>query len=387
MRAGLVEFLCCPECAAHPLTLRSIEEQEIDSLGGLAGPDVVSGWLRCGTCERLYLIAEGIPRLLSEAFVELLDFSVVERHPEAFDEVRDSLEALRTRLGDPGGEPSVAQWNLEDVSFWDGEVYGDESSVKAIFDRVAIARPDAGNRTFPRERFLFRHLRDGITGGSLLDIGSGVAHTVRALCHPTEVGYLYIGVELSLSALRTNRRTLPGEFVQCSADRLPFRKASVDAVLMLGTLHHLADHECALSAALDAVRPGGVVALDEVVSRSGLAARIPWFQGLRGDESAHNEQVDPELIRRCVTEAAEIEVWRREYSPVRGLLVARLADPMRTRPWLTRLVIAIDRAFIVTIGRLWAPFRGSELLLFARKRGAGPAPRGPRPYTAPVGGR
>jgi ubiquinone/menaquinone biosynthesis C-methylase UbiE/uncharacterized protein YbaR (Trm112 family) len=384
----MVEFLCCPECGTHPLALRSIEQKGCDSLSGVAGPDVLSGWLRCGSCERLYLIVEGIPRLLSERFAELLDLSVVERHPDAFDEVRDSLEALRTRSVEQSDDSDVSRWNLEDVSFWDGQVYGEEDRVERIFERVAIARPDAGNRTFPRERFLFRHLREGLAGGALLDVGCGVAHTVRTLCHPAEVGYLYIGIELSISALRINRRTLPGEFVQCSADRLPFRAASVDGLLMLGTLHHLADPQHALLSALNTVRPGGMVALDEVVARSGLVTQSRWLRRFGGEESAHNDQVDPELIRSCVAETADIEVWRREYSPVRGLLVAPLADAMRTRPWLTRLVIALDRVCIVTIGRLWGLFSGAELMLFARKRrGADPAAsrRAPRPYAAPAG--
>lgn len=368
MRAGLVDLLCCPACREHGLELRTLEEQPCEAIAGVEGPEVVSGWLRCSGCARLYFVVEGIPRLLTESFAGMLDLSLPGRFLDEFAEVGEELETLRGRIAAAARERDErAEWNIDDTRFWDGEVYGDEEEVRGYLQRAAIGRPDAGNRNYPRERFLMSNLRPRLAGGSLLDLGCGLSQTVRVLLDPDEVGFLYVGAELAINALRINRRTMRGEFVQCSADQLPFRPASVDALLMLGTLHHLADHDSALETALVVVKPGGAIALDEVVHRSGLAAKIPVLRNRQAEESEHNEFVDPELIRRHLASAGEIEVMRREYSPVRGLLAQRLAEPMRTRPWLTRLVIALDRACIVTLGRFSPIFAGNELLAFARK--------------------
>jgi SAM-dependent methyltransferase len=166
-----------------------------------------------------------------------------------------------------------------------------------------------------------------------------------------------------------NRRTLDGDFLLASADKLPFRPNTIDAAVMLGTLHHLALHGPSLERVVETVRPGGLIGLDEVIARHGLTDRMrPWRRsGDSPNESLHNEFVDATTVRRTLEENAEVLEWHRIYSPVRGLLDRLLSNKMRTRPWLSRLVFGIDSAIRATIGRVWEVFLGSELLVLARR--------------------
>jgi len=362
MQAFVSDLLCCPQCSTHPLELTSLETSE------LPRPEVETGFLFCADCQRFYFIVEGIPRLLTEDFAELIDLSVPERFPDAFGARKAQLDTFLSAVATGRSRSAGSKWNIEDVAFWEDEVYGAQKGAE-ILQRAAAARRDAGNRTYPRERVIFGRLRSEIRAGVMLDLGCGLAQAIRTLCHPDEVGYDYIGADLSISALRTNRRTLRGNFVQCTAERVPFRCESVDAVVMLGTLHHLSDHEDALRSAVAAVRPGGWIALDEVVARRHLMRRVREFVGL-GEEvqSVHNESVDPAAIERCLSDTADTLVKTRLYSPPRAALAHLLSASMETRPWLTQQVLVLDALCLSTLGRVSPFFEGNELLVLARKR-------------------
>lgn len=390
MRLLLLDLLACPECSAHPLELTEIAtaDREVrssrvcsavcaergplgpatQSCGRCLSRDVETGFLRCPACDRFYFIEYGIPALLGDGFRDLIDTSFPSRHPEAFRGSEESLDRYLDRLrGSSSSE--THDWNMDDVKFWEDNVYGDAAARAGMFDRIAVSRPDAGNRTYPRERTMFSRIRPELKGGVLLDIGCGISQTVRTVADPAEHGYVYVGVELSRSAMRVNRETLDGDFVLCSADALPFRRASVDAAIMLGTLHHLAEHQATLDRMIDTVRPGGFVALDEVIARRGVAQRLRGIlRSQPPEESAHNEWVDPELIVKRLRAGGDVLEDRREFSPVRGLASRWLSEPMRTRPWLTKLVLAVDEVILRTLGRVVPVLGPHQITVIARRR-------------------
>src|SRR5205807_658213 len=95
------------------------------------------------------------------------------------------------------------------------------------------------------------------------------------------VGYTYVGVDLSLSALTTNQQTFRGFFVQASATALPFHPETFDGILMLGTLHHLHDPIKTLTQILELLKPGGLISLHEVTYR----------RRHHSQESKHNDYI------------------------------------------------------------------------------------------------
>jgi len=55
MKRSLLDILACPVCKSHPLELEVSEESE---------KEIVTGTLRCNSCNVDYPIVEGIPNLL-----------------------------------------------------------------------------------------------------------------------------------------------------------------------------------------------------------------------------------------------------------------------------------------------------------------------------------
>ena len=359
MREALRELVCCPRCGRFPLELTVIERSATDAA------DVEAGFFRCPGCARFYFVLEGIARLLTEDFAALVDTSLPDRHPGAFAAHGDELSEFLGRLAVRKPEASAATWGLEDVAFWEDE-YGREARQEAMLAQVERSRLDAGNRMYPREVTIFRRLRPRLAGGGVLvDLGCGAAQAVRALCHPRDVGYHYIGCDLSLNALRLNRRTLEGDYIQCSAEQPPLRPGSADAVIMLGTLHHLSDPTRALGLALDIVRPGGAIGVHEVTGRSGLGR---WLGPLLpGTESPHDDAVDLKQLRARLREEGTRGVVRRGGTPARTLLASRLGERMRTSPALTRAVLGLDALCMNTIGRVAPLFGPREAVIFAEK--------------------
>ena len=359
MREALRELVCCPACAHFPLELTVIERASADP------SDVESGFFRCPQCARFYFIAGGIARLLTEDFAELIDTGFAARHRDEFGSHQDELEVFLSRLSNGHPTATPATWGLEDVAFWEDE-YGEAARQEAMLEQAQRSRPDAGNRMYPREATIFSRLRPRLSGGGILvDLGCGAAQAVRTLGHPQEVGYRYIGCDLALNALLLNRRTLEGDYIQCSAEQPPFRPGCADAVIMLGTLHHLSDPARALELALEIARPGGAVGVHEVTGRTGAGKLLGPL--LAGTESPHDDSVDLEELRQRLRAAGTRGVVRRGGSPVRALLALQLGEAMRTSPPLTRAILALDAACINTLGRVVPFFGPREAVIFAEK--------------------
>jgi ubiquinone/menaquinone biosynthesis C-methylase UbiE/uncharacterized protein YbaR (Trm112 family) len=391
VRKLLVDLLCCVECGHFPLELTSLEERELSrpvgsrscerhcargenppsADGGCPGclrDDVETGYLFCLACERFYFIVGGIPRLLGEDFRDLIDWTVPAQHELAFRGKQPALERFRERLDERRTTSDMARWNLDDVQFWQDEVYGKSEEVARVFEQLRRARPDAGNRSYPREQTIFRHVRPHLRGGVLVDVGCGLAQTIRLLSPPAEWNYVYVGLDLSISALTENRRTMAGDFIQCSGDQLPFRDSSIDALVMLGTLHHLARAEQTVHRALGCLRPGGFFGIHEVARLRNLSRRSRLFKRRDNVESAHNESIDLDVVTQGIQREADVVEARHRYSPVRAVLADRFAEAMRSRPWLTRFVLVLDDACIATLGRIWSFFGPREVVLLAQKR-------------------
>jgi SAM-dependent methyltransferase len=224
-----------------------------------------------------------------------------------------------------------ARWGIEDVAHWDAE-YADSDEQAGSRERIRRSRPDAGLRTRPREQHIFRHIRPHLRGKVLPDVGCGNAQTVQVLCHPNEIRYTYVGVDLSLGALLVNQRTFPGLFVHASATALPFQSETFDAILMLGTLHRLHDPCATLRRIVALLKPGGLIGLHEVTYR-----RAHYVVGSR-----HNEHVSLEEMLKTLRESCEIVSLKEEHSVFLHLAAGILGERARTSPGLTRGLLALD---------------------------------------------
>ncbi|WP_435074656.1 class I SAM-dependent methyltransferase [Halorubrum sp. HHNYT27] len=92
----------------------------------------------------------------------------------------------------------------------------------------------------------------------LLDVGGGSGRAAAALTGP-EITV----VDASLGMLDRARGVRGLSAVAGDAGRLPFRDASVDAVMIVDAFHHLPDQEAALREAARVLAPGGALVIRE----------------------------------------------------------------------------------------------------------------------------
>ncbi|HEY7063031.1 MAG TPA: class I SAM-dependent methyltransferase [Chloroflexota bacterium] len=90
----------------------------------------------------------------------------------------------------------------------------------------------------------------------VLEIGCGVGHVLSKLSARCDVA----GLDLSPEALRQARTVVPqADLLRGSADHLPFRDASFDAVLARHVLEHLPEPAAAIAELRRVLRPGGLL--------------------------------------------------------------------------------------------------------------------------------
>ena len=96
-------------------------------------------------------------------------------------------------------------------------------------------------------------------GGRLLDIGCG---TGLFAAKYRESGGSAVGLDISRRmTLQARRRCPEGEFSVGTADKLPFREETFDAVSSLLAFTYLKNPDCMLSEAYRVLRPGGAIAI------------------------------------------------------------------------------------------------------------------------------
>lgn len=139
-----------------------------------------------------------------------------------------------------------------------------------------------------------------LSGSRLLELGCGTAMTTRQLAQDTpvreivatEVDAIQHAKNLSISDLPNVR------FVRGGAQSIALADASVDAVIMLKSLHHVpvADLDQALAEIARVLRPGGLAYISEPVYAGDLNAIIRLF---------HDEKAVREAAFRALEKAVD----------------------------------------------------------------------------------
>ena len=193
----------------------------------------------------------------------------------------------------------------------------------------------------------------------VLDIGCG---TGRSRCIYAPHASSYIGIDLSVAALRKARSEFPvDDWVGSDARSLPFAAASFDVVSFSSVLHHIPDYRRALSEALRVLRPGGrVFAFDPNLLHPAMALfrwpRSPFY--IAEGVSPQEAPLLARSLRREFVAAGFADVRQRAHSdlPYRavaprllnaGLALYNAGDWLLARSGLGRWF----GTFILTAGR------------------------------------
>ena len=330
------------------------------------------GSLFCADCRRFYFIVEGIARLLTEDFGELIDLSVPEGHLDPFGARTSDVQAFRRPR-----PRRTAGGRRRRVERRGRRLLGGDMLSGGRASRFAAGRCCAARCGRPHVSSRARDLQPAtreIAGGVIVDLGmSGSKQFARSAARRGRLRLRRRRPSRSAPYGPRTGPTLRRDFIQSAAERMPFRPDSVDAVVMLERCIACEDHEQALRSAVAAVRPGGL-------DRARRGGRSPPHHGPvqavsraqgRG-ASAHNESVDPATIDRCLAGGTRCSTGRsctRRCAP---------SWPTSCRtPWKRARGDAADDG-----PRCPVPaYPGSRLAVVRRQRD--PHPRSPRSAPAP----
>ncbi|HEV7519037.1 MAG TPA: class I SAM-dependent methyltransferase [Thermoanaerobaculia bacterium] len=111
--------------------------------------------------------------------------------------------------------------------------------------------------------------RFGVTGGRVLDVGSGYGFFLAAL---EQAGYQPVGLELSAHAVAIARGRTAAEIATGSAEApFPFPDQSFDAITLLDVIEHLDHYPATLAHCRRTLKPGGILFV--ITLNSGSLAR------------------------------------------------------------------------------------------------------------------
>ena len=168
------------------------------------------------------------------------------------------------------------------------------SSVEADFNRLALLDDEGWTANNHYHDFLLKHVP--VNCGNALEVGCGTGAFARQLAGRCEH---VIGIDLSAEMIRVARsrssRFENLEFELADAMSWKFPQSHFDFICSIATLHHLEQHEL-LPKIKEALKPGGVFVLLDLVASSGLAERMMDVIGFgvsSGLRLIHNGRLQP----------------------------------------------------------------------------------------------
>ena len=168
------------------------------------------------------------------------------------------------------------------------------SSIEADFDRLALLDDEGWTANNHYHDFLLKHVPANC--GNALEIGCGTGAFARQLAGRSEH---VIGIDLSAEMIRVARsrssRFENLEFEVADAMSRKFPQSHFDFICSIATLHHLEQREL-LPKIKDALKPGGVFVLLDLVASSGMTERMLDVIGLgvsSGLRLIHNGRLQP----------------------------------------------------------------------------------------------
>jgi len=214
MEARLLPFITCPY---HPTA--TLEVAQIDQM---TDSTIITGHLRCSFCDVVYPIINGILDVIGK------------RQPASIAQIVNDLP--------PAAWAYERTWRPLSLSLLTGEYF-----------------------PLNRELHLITGLAGAERGGLMIDVGCSNGLYARALeqvRRQSNASGFVVGVDLSMAMLdeaqrRARRDGLSVSFVRASAQSLPFADATVDVLVMGGTLNEIGDIPAALTEWRRLLRSGG----------------------------------------------------------------------------------------------------------------------------------
>ena len=168
------------------------------------------------------------------------------------------------------------------------------SSIEADFDRLALLDDEGWTANNHYHDSLLKYVPESCENA--LEMGCGTGAFARELGKRCK---RVVAIDMSEEMIRVARRRSVGienvEFELADAMRWEFPKAHFDFICSIATLHHLQQREL-LMKIKDALKPGGVLVVLDLVESSGLVDRVLDVVGFGvscGLRLIHNGRLQP----------------------------------------------------------------------------------------------
>lgn len=228
MKMRLLQWLACPRCEQSHFTIENHSSSTNytwtalkEDMNGQKMEDdnieILEGALHCNSCSAIYLIREGVPRML----VNDKDILPTSGHKTtSFDVAAPEWESHFRDLSSP----------LEPNDF---------------------------------------------LGKTVLDLGCGYGrHAYFASRYGAEVIAIDSHIDAVLSARRNCQHLSNVHIIQADGEKLPLKAQSIDRVYCFGVLHHSILPESILDSATEILRPGGTLSLWVYGPRQGITLAV-----------------------------------------------------------------------------------------------------------------
>lgn len=188
-----------------------------------------------------------------------------------------------------------------------------------VFDRLVQEGGDFNPFTDHGWQTLTRRFASSVPGAGglrILDVGCGTGQSLRIYRQRAD---LYVGIDLSLGALRMAQGRFGRSWMQADALRLPFAEGSFDVVAFSSVLHHIGDRGGALAEARRVLRPGGwAFAFDpNLLHPAMLLFRHPGSPLYSSEGVSPDEQpLLPSTLRQDFTAAGFADLGQRGQSDI-----------------------------------------------------------------------
>ena len=227
-----------------------------------------------------------------------------------------------------------------------------------------VFHPLRGDRNYQREKYFFSRVRERKGTLLILDVGCGAALYSKSLVAGSSSQFRFIGIDGSLPGLFLARSHNPaGAYVQGRMPGLPIRRHTVDVLFCFGVLMYISQWPVALSELGSILKPGGELMMYERLRKPSISG---WLRPWKKESLMDGRSIDEAFLRMELKKIGDIELWVKDYSPIRYLLVQFLRRWM-DRKWVTKFVVGIDTAVIGTIGRILPLLDGRGVFVTLRK--------------------
>ncbi len=330
----------------------------------------------CRSCRLIYPVKGRIPILLPKYARRYdLEHSLINKIPRDAPGMKRSV-ANTLRILDRNKKKGIWEW--EDEQFWSQEYRKILKNAKKRKSTEIEMQRGKIQRIWQREHLLKSIVSSkNLEGKTIIDVGGGDGYTFRSYMAPScGKDTLYVATDISFEALRLNRFRNPHKnslYILCSADKLPFRKESVDILCYFGILHHTARKERNLTADVAFLKKGGFLFLHEALDHFfSVSTLLPQRFRPKNDDSVHEERINKTRLLREIGKNKDMAiVGMAEFgtfflSFVGFLLNTAHLSFMNNRTFFN-VMFAADRAFHKLFHRILPLGRGAEIIILLRK--------------------